>query len=157
MGYKDHTAFCCLHTRYKETLCSQCMWGILHVMTESLSSQEKRKNIILCDDVNQCVSLNGIMPALPFLSNVVRQSYDLQVVYSSLHVTTLDPLVENIEKKQSFSYCGSFDHLDLQSLDDYIFIFLVYQLTFRDFGALNILMERSWKYFFNSVLHAPKI
>jgi hypothetical protein len=60
------------------------MWGILHVMTESLSSQEKRKNIILCDDVNQCVSLSSVMPALPFLSFVVRQSYDLQVVSYTL-------------------------------------------------------------------------
>ena len=41
-------------------------------------------------------------------------------------------LVENMVKKepQSFSHCGSFDHHDLQPLNDCIFVFLVLQLQF---------------------------
>jgi hypothetical protein len=34
------------------------------------------------------------------------------------------------KEPQSFSHCGSFDHLDLQSLNECKFVFLVYQLKF---------------------------
>jgi hypothetical protein len=44
----------------------------------------------------------------------------------------LNSLVENMLKKEpwSFFHCGFFDHRDLQSLNEYIFVFFVYQLKF---------------------------
>jgi hypothetical protein len=48
------------------------------------------------------------------------------------------PLVENMVKKypQSFVHCGSFDHPDLQSLNDCRFLFFVLRLQFYNFGGI---------------------
>jgi len=75
-----------------------------------------------------------------------------------MHLSPIS-LVENIAKKNRsrFFHCGSFDQPNLQPFNDYIFVFLVYQLIFKDNEAFNILLERSWKYLSNGVLHAPKI
>jgi hypothetical protein len=37
------------------------------------------------------------------------------------------------KEPQSFSHCGSFDHPNLQSLNDCRFSFLIYQLKFQNF------------------------
>jgi hypothetical protein len=58
-----------------------------------------------------------------------------------------------------FSHCGFFDHPDLQSLNDYKFVFLVYQLINAS-GILGLSIYR-WKGLENTlskiILHAPKI
>ena len=53
-------------------------------------------------------------------------------------------LVENMVQKepQSFVHCGSFDHPDLHSLNNYKFLFfLVYQLKFYEFGMCSYLVR----------------
>ena len=37
---------------------------------------------------------------------------------------------------QPFPHCGSFDHLAPELLNDYIFVFIVYQIKFYEFGCL---------------------
>ena len=41
-------------------------------------------------------------------------------------------LIENMVKKEPklFDHCGSFDHLDLQSLNDYKFLFFCFTTRF---------------------------
>ena len=70
-----------------------------------------------------------------------------------------DALVEYMVKKepQSFSHCGSFDHPDLQSLNECIFVFWFTSSNFKNLGTFNIPLERSRNYLSNGVLHAPRI
>jgi hypothetical protein len=58
-------------------------------------------------------------------------------------------IVENIAGKnsQSFSHCGSFDHLDLQSRNDYTFDF--FGLPTEKLGRWDLVIYR-WKGFENS-------
>jgi hypothetical protein len=64
-----------------------------------------------------------------------------------------------IKESQSFVHCGSFDDPDLHLLNDYkvdLFVFWFTNWSFRNLGAFNIPLERSWKHLSNGVLHAPK-
>jgi hypothetical protein len=67
-------------------------------------------------------------------------------------------LVEKHGKKelQSYSHCGSFDHPDLQSPYECMFVFLVLQLQFEIPGACNTLLERYSQDLSNGILKAPK-
>jgi hypothetical protein len=62
------------------------------------------------------------------------------------------------KESQTFVHCGSFDHPDLHSLNNYKF-FVLFCFNNSKFGnsrAFNILLERSRNYLSNGVLHAPR-
>ena len=60
-------------------------------------------------------------------------------------------------KPQLFVHCGYFDHHDLQSLNDYIFLFfLFYECNFKILGACNTLLERYLQDISSGILKAPK-
>lgn len=52
---------------------------------------------------------------------------------------------------------GSFDQLDLQSLNDNIFVFWFIKLIFENLGTCNILLGRSWKYLSKNILYVPEM
>jgi hypothetical protein len=68
------------------------------------------------------------------------------------------PLVENMVKNepQSFFLCGSFDHPDLQSLNDCIFVLWFYVCNFEILGACKTPLERCFQDLSSDILETPK-
>jgi hypothetical protein len=60
------------------------------------------------------------------------------------------------KKPQSFSHCGSFDHPDLQSLNNCKLFFLFHDSSFKLFGACNTPLERCFQDLSSGILKAPK-
>jgi hypothetical protein len=60
------------------------------------------------------------------------------------------------KEPQSFSHYGYFDHPDLQSLKDCIFVFLVYDCNVGMLGACNTPLERCFQDLSSTILKAPK-
>ena len=60
------------------------------------------------------------------------------------------------KEKQSFSQCGSFDHPDLQSHNDYKIYFLFYDCKIKCLGACDIPLDRWFQDLSNNMLQAPK-
>ena len=61
------------------------------------------------------------------------------------------------KEPQLFVHCGSFDHPDLQSLNDCRFlIFLFYNCNFSILGACNTPLERYFQDLSSGILKAPK-
>ena len=52
------------------------------------------------------------------------------------------------KEPQSFSHCGSFDHPDLQSVNDCKSVFWFTNSNFKNMRGLNILLDRSWNFKF---------
>ena len=58
---------------------------------------------------------------------------------------------------QSFSHCKSFDQPDLQSLNDYIYVFFGFTTAIlKSEGACNTPLERYCQDLSSSILNAPK-
>jgi hypothetical protein len=56
-----------------------------------------------------------------------------------------------------FSQCGSFDHSDLQSLNDCKFVFWVLQLKFQDFGGMLYTVGKIFSMPFQRYITCPQI
>jgi len=67
-------------------------------------------------------------------------------------------LVENMVKKepQLFVHCGSFDHPNLQSQNDYKIFFFLLRLQFKVLGAYNTPLERYSQDLSNGISKASK-
>jgi hypothetical protein len=59
------------------------------------------------------------------------------------------------KKTATIFHCGPYDHLDLQSLDNYIFPFPFCNCNFWNLGACNTLLERYFQDISNGILQAP--
>jgi hypothetical protein len=73
-----------------------------------------------------------IHPLIITITAGARGSIYPQTNKASTLKSQYTPLVESVVKKNRsrFSHCGSFDHPNLESLNDYMFVFMVYQLKF---------------------------
>ena len=61
------------------------------------------------------------------------------------------------KEMQSFSHCNSFDHHDFAiSKQLQIFLFWFTNWKFKNLGAFNILLYRSWKFTFQRCITCPK-
>jgi len=60
------------------------------------------------------------------------------------------------KEPQSFSHCGSFDHPDMQSLNDCIF-FWFHGYNFEILGTCNTPLERYFQDLSSGILKTPKI
>ena len=80
----------------------------------------------------------------------------LLCMFATLRVFVLvQPLVENmIKKNRIFFHCGYFNLLDLQSLNNCIFIF--YNCNFEIMGACNTLLERYFQELSSNILKPSK-
>ena len=60
------------------------------------------------------------------------------------------------KEPQLVFHCGSFDHPDLQSHNDYKTYFSFYDCRFKCLGACDIPLERYFQYLSNGTLQAPR-
>jgi hypothetical protein len=80
-------------------------------------------------------------------TNLVGESPNIH--YSSRKHGTREP--------QSFSHCGSLTTLIYNHWTNANFFSWFTSWHFKNLGAFNIPLERSWKYLSNNVVHAPRI
>ena len=88
---------------------------------------------------------------------LLKTSMHLNLVYQTLNI--LFSVVKKLCRKdpQLFSHRGSFDHLDLQSLNDYNFYFLFFHFAtvlLERVGTYNIPLERYCQELSNGMLQA---
>ena len=73
-----------------------------------------------------------------------------------LYVSTCTSREHGTKEPQLFSHCSSFDHPDLQSLNNNIFVFLVLRLQIEILVACNAPLERYFQDLYRSLLKDPK-
>ena len=59
------------------------------------------------------------------------------------------------KESRSFSHCGSFDHPDLQSLNNYKYVFGFYDCNFEILGVCNTPLERYFQDLPSGILKTP--
>ena len=88
---------------------------------------------------------------LPFKLSMrdILQLMDLDFCWNKFILKHATSTSKKVCKKepQSFSHCGSFDHPDLQSLNDYKKIFSFCDCKFKCLWACDILLKRHFKTF----------
>ena len=72
-----------------------------------------------------------------------RQLNGRQIILCTTHIKDLQSLVENyVQKTATKINHGSFDHLDMQSLNNYRFFFSFCNCTFKHFTACNTPLKK---------------
>ena len=67
--------------------------------------------------------------------NIINHNGQVPISFAS-HTPTNTSRKHGKKEPHTFSYCGSFDHPDLQSINECIFVFLVLRLQFWNYGGM---------------------
>ena len=109
-------------------------------------------NLFYRNDIQWHVTLNIILSVANMAFLFFKLSTWMQ--YYSLAITSRK---HGKKKLQLFSHCNSFDHLDLQSLNDYTILFFSFcDWKIKCFGACDTPLKIYFQNLSNNMLRAPK-